>query len=248
MRLFTAYAVAALVAACGSSAALSNDSDAGNTIADASTGADGSAPSDASTSSDAPSDARSASDASKDGGADSSGDAGRKRVFVSSATYTGLLDPDSGASNGIVDGDRMCNSLAHAAGLGGTWRAFLASYSSAGGAVSAPDHITEVGPWYLVDGTTLVFAGKSAFDAGPAHPLDRDERGMAVADAAAWTGVSGSLTFCNSWTSESPNNRGLYGVVGATNGDWFLTPSANPFGPDAGASCDHLNHLYCFEQ
>jgi hypothetical protein len=167
---------------------------------------------------------------------------GRRRVFVSSTTYTGLLDPTSSAPNGVDDGDKACNALAQGAGLGGSWRAFLAGYKYPPGAVSAVDHIADASPWYLVDGTTLVFADKAALSGAAANPLDRDESGRPLpAGAFAWTGQPGTLMFCNAWTSESPNNDGQIGQVGSTT-EWAVStaPATMP--------CTQQNHIYCFEQ
>jgi hypothetical protein len=185
-----------------------------------------------------------ASDGSMDTGTsnDAPMSSAHKRVFVSSKTYTGLIDPSSNSPNGVDDGDKACNALAQGGGLGGAWRAFLAGYSGQAGAVSAIDHLGDVGPWYLVDGATLVFTNKAALASAAQHAIDQDETGRAAGSGQlVWTGQVGTLMFCNSWTSESPSNRGLVGQVDLV-ANWAVAAAPNT------VACSESHPIYCFEQ
>lgn len=159
---------------------------------------------------------------------------GKKRVFISSVTYNGNLGGLSGA-------DDKCNSLASAAGLGGTWKAYLST-----AATDAFERIADVGPWYLVDETYLVFQNKAQFSTGPSNPIMMTETGEWLSGFAfVWTGSGGSgdyhITYgaCASWTSSS---AGVTGVTGN------YTENTVAWQTSGYAYCHTSRHIYCFEQ
>src|SRR5262245_2730644 len=80
-----------------------------------------------------------------------------KRIFVTSTPYTGDLKTNGAGMTGLHGADNLCGLAATAAGLGGTWTAWLSSST-----VDAIDRINDVGPWYLVDRCTLVFNNKAS--------------------------------------------------------------------------------------
>lgn len=159
-------------------------------------------------------------------------DAAKKplRAFVSSETRTGNL-------GGVAAADQLCTSLATAAGLGGTYRAWL----SVSGA-DAVDHVTSSGPWQLVTGT-VVAADKAGLTTGKLKQLiNRDEKGGTPSDAEdrVWTGTGPNGRYvgpdCAQWAG------GGSGLVGEAknddNGKWTA------LGDEA---CNEVNRVYCFE-
>ena len=130
-----------------------------------------------------------------DGGARDAGDAGTRwgprRVFVTSTRSRGDL-------GGLAGADSTCNALASAAGLAGTWVAWLSAQGT-----SAIDRLSSDGPWYLVSVDLAVTSKLDLSNDDLAHPIDRDENGALVHSAAVWTGTRrGKLQFndCGGWT------------------------------------------------
>jgi hypothetical protein len=150
-------------------------------------------------------------------------------AFVTSASYGGNL-------GGLAGADQLCMDRAVAAGLSGSYAAWL----RAGG---------EIPPNRFGYPSTLVFRRTDAVQFNDPTavtlpldaPLDRDETGAAVpAGTTVWTGggSSGSGNHCVSWT-QGVVNQGQTGAVGETGSGW-----------QAGASfaCSVPQRLYCFEQ
>src|SRR5688572_3513455 len=69
------------------------------------------------------------------------------RVFVSSLRYPADLKTAGGKATGKASADAICQTLADAAGLGGTYVAWLSTSDQ-----NAIDHVQGPGPWYRVDG------------------------------------------------------------------------------------------------
>jgi hypothetical protein len=172
-------------------------------------------------------------DASTDTGAPSAdADAAKAsfRVFVSSTTPTGNL-------GGIAGADALCNQLATAAKLGGTYRAWV----SVNGA-DAIDHVTSAGPWHLVTGE-LVAADKAKLASGTlSHLIDKDEKGAtpAAAEDRVWTATGGNGRFvapdCAQWTGAG---SGLAGEARNSNATKWTDLVAE--------ACTQVNRVYCFE-
>jgi hypothetical protein len=161
-----------------------------------------------------------------------------KRVFVTSATYTGNLKLQGSGADGLDGGDKLCQLAASAATLGGTWRAWLSTTT-----VNAIDRIADVGPWYRLDGAKVFNNKASIVTSGPLVAIDVDEVGGSP-KVNTWTGTKKSGIFdsfsCHDWTDEAPVN-GYEGIVGITVGVQLWTESSsNP--------CHLENTLYCFEQ
>lgn len=169
-------------------------------------------------------------------GASSSGDcsaSSRKRVFVSSVAYAGNL-------GGISGGDAKCAALASAAGLCGTWKAWLSNATT-----TAISRLADVGPWYHVDRTTLIFTSKAQIAAGtsPSTAPSKTETGGNPAVGIVWTGSgqngsNGGQDFCQNWSSSNGGDLGTVGLAGDVN-RW------SDFNPNG---CGTPRALYCFEQ
>lgn len=209
----------AVCVACGE--LLGATSDAPTAAADAS--AEGASASDA-----APPDAAGhASDAATDA------PPSRKRVFVTSRVYAG---GDIAATFLDAGG---CQAVADDAGLGG---AFVAWLSLAG---TSPLGRVGDGPWYTLDGGTLV-AGRSDLAGEAGAPIQEDERHQSQFGGYAWTGTRADGTpdyNCSEWTDNSGVGlNGIEGTVGANGPDWTDIPVTGL------ARCTDGAHVYCFEK
>ena len=155
-----------------------------------------------------------------------------KRVFITSAAYTGNLGGLSGA-------DALCANAAVAANKGGTWKAFLSSPSE-----DAIARMADVGPWHqqLSNGTLMkTFNNKANLTTAPLATLYIDEQGGGFASSPGtyWsgtlqTGLKAAST-CAGWTSAS------YAVSGerGSSGWWFNASDLR---------CDASQPIVCFEQ
>ncbi len=152
-----------------------------------------------------------------------------KRVFASSATYDGNL-------GGLAGADARCNQLAHAAGLKGTFVAWMSTSAS-----FARDRVTGEGPWSLVGQADAAVVEAELTDPPITMPIGRDERGNTVT-GRVWTGTNGAGRYyygdCKDWTSAASAVRGTTGETSVTNAAWT---AASP------SDCNALHRLYCFE-
>ena len=167
---------------------------------------------------------------------------GNTRVFVTSAMYDGNLGGVSGA-------DTDCTTRATAAGLGGSWRAWLSD-----SVTPALAHVRRSKAGYvLVDGTTVVATSFIALVSGSlAHAIDLTETGAPVTNGQTevWTGIdlTSSMSnggFCtdgsgNDWSSNSSGaSTPLVGHLDATDATWSAAYLQ---------LCNRTNvRLYCFE-
>jgi hypothetical protein len=156
------------------------------------------------------------------------GPGGGKRVFVTRALFPGSM-------GGLVGGDAQCESFAAAAGMAGTWKAWLSD-----SATDALERIADVGPWLDVHGAR-VFRDKAQLMGFPDVNLNVDETGGA-ATGVYWTGTmlggGKSPNNCADWTDGA--------TAQATFGD---TSSADRW-TDTGPLrlCSESLRLLCFEQ
>ncbi len=163
-----------------------------------------------------------------------------KRVFVTSVAGNGQLGSwaDAGGKSSLEAGDTICANRATAAGLQGTFRAWLSADST-----SAPSRFTSDGPWVRPDGI-LVAASKAELPGGIRSPINVDEFGNYHGQESAWTGTSidgsPSVRTCGAWTLlGDATSVGLQGIVCDTGSDW--TEQFN-------WGCASPARLYCFEQ
>ncbi len=177
----------------------------------------------------------------------------RKRVFVSSTKYKGDI-------GGIEAATAVCIDLAQHAGLGGDWMAFLSVPED-----EAIERIVDVGPWYLINQTTLVAANKAQLvssDLTPHldHAINMTEQGSVLEcnegdlmalynECGVWTGsfangVGHETRHCQEWTVASSiggdSGLGMVGVAEFPNAGWL--------NEGAYSDCGSERRLYCFEQ
>lgn len=170
------------------------------------------------------------------------------RVFVSSQTYNGNLQVAAGGPEGGLAGDAICQSLADAAGLGGTWVAWLSDddFDAATRLQAAGGH----GPWFLGPDTgsgPQVFANREATSGAPAVPIDVTEQGNTVGSGLVWTGTkaggAAAAPNCGNWTDDTTDLavHDVYGRSGA------LARSDDAWTDAIDSSCLEGHHLYCLE-
>jgi hypothetical protein len=169
------------------------------------------------------------------------------RVFVTSLRYSADLRSAGGQATALASADHICQTLADAVSLGGTFRAWLSTSQ-----VHAIDHIAGAGPWYRMDGE-LAFSNRATLGTTPLVPISIDEKGgMPDPFYEAWTGTAlggyrapplqrQSVT-CWDWTStiDSTQVGGVVGDIDDSSSHWtdLATGYCSPF----------HRRLYCFEQ
>lgn len=163
-----------------------------------------------------------------------------KHAFVANVHATGNL-------GGLAGADATCNAHAAAAGLGGTYLAWLAD-----GTDSPSTRFTHAtGPYVRVDGQIIANGWADLTDGTLAVPVVLDENGQTIPNQIVWTNVTpaGTATStdlgqsCDNWTSSSASFGGRYGGDVSVNFAWTDSslvplPCNNIFGAA----------LYCFEQ
>jgi hypothetical protein len=180
-------------------------------------------------------------------------------VFVTHATGDGKLDgwADAGGNTGVAAGDAVCQAAATAAGLSGTYKAWLSD-----GTTDAYCHIqgytgtvtlkcgqatlpVAAGPWIRTDGFPFAGTIDELISNGQVFaPVRYDEYGAVVATADAdWyftdtlaDGTRNGSQHCAGWTSNS-GSAALGRTAGATN--WWTQVT--------GASCSNIARLLCFQ-
>lgn len=148
------------------------------------------------------------------------------RAFLSSTAHDGNL-------GGIAGGDALCQGLATAAGLGGTYHILLGTSSA-----SWTTRITGARGWIRVDGEP---AGDTTIGVGPGmYNIRLDEAGRDVPIGAHW-GVGPNMgQYCADWTSNT---------MAATGDAAFTTRTALL---DSGVfllglPCSTVTHFVCVE-
>jgi hypothetical protein len=150
-------------------------------------------------------------------------------AFVSSAVISGGL-------GGVAGADLKCNTLAAAANLKGTYRAWI---SVAG--TNAADRITSNGPWYLVGGQLVASTKAELVSGNLKHGIDYDEKNVhaPAAEDRVWTGTAPDGTFngpeCGVWSGAG---QARVGEAEFNDGRWTSSTVE---------VCGQVNRVYCFE-
>jgi hypothetical protein len=176
-----------------------------------------------------------------DGGATDTGGSTTRYIFVSSRIYNGNL-------GGLAGADATCQTLASAASLLGTYKAWLGDQTTS--AASRLTHAT--GPYVLVNGT-LVASNWAGLTSGTlVHPIDLTEEAGPPNNTWVWTDTDTSGQSiqstkdlaCNDWTSSTRaiGDGSVYGWSGDN------TDTNNLWTGIAYSTCDTLQALYCVQQ
>jgi len=162
-----------------------------------------------------------------------------KTVFVTDGTYVGNLGWLTGA-------DAKCQAEADAAGLAGTYKAWLST------SIEGPDtrFVKSTGPYVLVNGMQVA-ASWTALTAGLlSNPINITPTGLVTPTDHTWTNtLTSGLPWnfdmdplsdtCDEWTSAEGGLTGFGGFTYETD-RW-----SSGFGY---ASCELPKALYCFQQ
>jgi hypothetical protein len=162
-------------------------------------------------------------------------------VFVSSQVYQG------GALGGLEGADAKCQALASAAGLPGTYQAWLGDLTGSPSTRFRRDG----GPFRLVGGE-LVAESWRALTTGPLHhAIDRTETGGPPPETmgCGWTGGVWTDTAMQGFTSSGAGNCSNWSDSNATGAGCGLMRSQTQWtGAVGGAQCHFAAAIYCFEQ
>jgi hypothetical protein len=219
---------------------------------DASTSSDGGSPSVDADGDSFPSDGTVPSDANLpvDSSAGQDADAGILQAlnyaFVTSTTaIPGELNQVEGAADGLDGADILCNRAASAAGLPGTYVAWLSNSK-----VNAVDRLAGARGWQRTDGVPFADQYHSLRHGANWVPLNRDEYGQSVnrdedeygqsvGRLFVFTGTNGNgardTRTCDDWSST--RNIAVGGALGDVGISWTSTKSPR---------CNTGHRLYCF--
>jgi hypothetical protein len=172
---------------------------------------------------------------------------GSRRVFVTSTNYDGDL-------GGLAGADQKCQDRADAAGLGGSWKAWLSDSTT-----HAADRLNQpTGPLLRTDGVAIANSWNDLVSSWPTSAPEVDEFGQAYplvgsgnTSHCSWSGgyffhpwtatdSQGQLSgpTCSDWTDTS--GVGFVGLGGYSLSQWTYWCDDFP--------CSWEQPLYCFEQ
>ncbi|MFC1730253.1 DUF1554 domain-containing protein [candidate division KSB1 bacterium] len=168
-------------------------------------------------------------------------------VFVTSGSYDGdLLAAAQSAGytgiNGLEAADYFCQEEASAAGLAGTFKAWISDDST-----HASQRLNHAdGDYLLTDGTLIANDWDDLVDGQLSANINKDADTNDVGSVNVWTDTDfdGKLIpnfNCNYWTSNDPTHFGKIGITSSSTFTWSYF-SATDF------TCDTPLHLYCMQQ
>jgi hypothetical protein len=156
-----------------------------------------------------------------------------RRVFVTSASIPSTLGSHTNY-------DARCQSIASAAGLGGTWMAWL-STTGIGGSSPSVRFTRATVPYRLLNGTSIANSYADLSDGSIAAAINLTETFTTLTNNYAWSATTETGTAmvdnCGNWTTTTGNAR--TGFVHAASG-WSSA---------ALQLCSNTTYrIYCFEQ
>jgi len=157
-------------------------------------------------------------------------------MFVSSQPYNG------GSFGGVEGGDAACQAAADAAGLPGTYKAWLSTDD-----VSAVEHLRSFNPdvavWLRPDGIIFALTLEGLTTIGPETPPSIDELSEDLSETPFFSVITGT----NSDGSPLPGfNCGNYTDPDAPFLAGDLRSQSRWTSNFAVANCRSLYHIYCF--
>lgn len=153
-------------------------------------------------------------------------------AFLTSSTHAANM-------GGLAGADSICNQRARAAGLPGTYKAWL---STADGSPSSR-FARSRGPYVLPTGTRIANSWADLTDGTLMARIDVTEHGRPPSEAAVWTATSHLGEWlpggdCSNWTAAG-SAAGRVGLTTATTDQW-TNFSVIP--------CENTQAFYCFQQ
>jgi hypothetical protein len=171
-----------------------------------------------------------------------------KTVFVTSQTY-------NGAMGGLAGADSLCQARATAAGLSGTYKAWLSDTTG-----SPSTRFTQsTAPYVLINGTVVANNWAGLTSGTLLHAINLTETGGAPpapspnifpSEDNVWSGTNANGTFdtnqasCQNWTSTSSNGGDSMGEGSATATNSTWSESHDWYG----SPCPWTLALFCFQQ
>jgi hypothetical protein len=173
-----------------------------------------------------------------------------KKVFVTSTTYK------AGDLGGLAGADAKCQARAMAAGLTGTFRAWLSDSDDQ----PATRFIKENGPYLLVTGNVVANNFTQVTSGTLRHAINVTELGTAAPTATipgcttpiVWTNttsdgyVGDPGATCGDWT-DSVVFSGWFGTT-TSQTEWTSPNCTGVAGTSTATGCGALAPIYCFEQ
>lgn len=167
-------------------------------------------------------------------------------VFVTSSFYSGNLGGTSGA-------DLECNNVAAAAGLPGTYTAWISQSSTTGPADRGLASCAAAGAssveWRETDGTTVIANNWADLTDGTIdNNINRTETGSGGCSVGwVWTctlldgtaATCSDIWDCKNWSSPEASSTGIHGFCTSTGSTWTNSTT--------NTSCGGILHLYCFQ-
>jgi DNA-binding beta-propeller fold protein YncE len=168
-------------------------------------------------------------------------------VFVTTAAVA------SGAIGSVAAANTVCQSAATAAGLGGVYKAWIASTTGTDDPNTTFTHSTV--PYKDVAGNTIAANWAGLISGTLSHGIGINQAGGTVtANTKVWTNVAAATgaasttgasatASCTGWTSNGTpvgTHGGDYGLTGSTTSTWSYSSNI--------ACSTATNHLYCFQQ
>lgn len=172
-----------------------------------------------------------------------------RMIFVTSSEHRGDLD-DLGVGLGIDGADTHCNALAGAAGLSGTFRAWLlVSGSTVGSRFGS--YVGDAKTRFVRQDGELLAQGFAALLAGPMFGVTVDEKGDKHEGVRVWTNIraNGESTAhdCGQWTQLTSGMTNLYGFVGLASSDGLLWTAKHQGVDKSKSLCTYMAHFYCVQ-
>jgi alpha-tubulin suppressor-like RCC1 family protein/sugar lactone lactonase YvrE len=161
-----------------------------------------------------------------------------------------LAATSGGNLPGVAGAAATCQSAAAAAGLGGTYYAWISDgTNSPSSGTYAFTHSTV--PYKDVNGNTIATSWTNLVAGTLTAGIKYTASGTLESGVDVWTNAStsggstsagsGSTTNCSAWTlSSGGTKKGYYGTSGATGATWTASGST--------ATCSTAAYLYCFQQ
>jgi hypothetical protein len=159
------------------------------------------------------------------------GGTGGALVFATSQNFQ-----VSGLGGGLAGADTVCTNAAAAAGLSGSWTAWLSDSST-----DARDRIADT-EYRLLNGTLVASSLADLTDETLTAPINQDENGVTLDPKNTWTGTApdgtATVDHCSDWTDDTAGSSATVGDATQTGVGWTALASTNP--------CDFQRGLYCF--
>jgi hypothetical protein len=156
-------------------------------------------------------------------------------VFVTSEVHLGVIGQAA---------DDVCQDAADAAGLPGTFSAWL----SRGNASPSSTFQFSEGPYVRTDGAVLADNWDDVVDGELANAINRDENGDLAVGIAVWTNTApdgtaivggANIGNCTAFTSFMNNQSAPIGRTTANSSEWTDYETQ---------TCNGAAHFYCFQQ